>query len=62
MHDSQMLFNPNDCWHGQAWEIDSVATSLIDKGLLSPIIIVVIWSTDKIIILSSRSHSKHTIR
>jgi len=44
MQDGQMLFHPDDCWNGQAWEIDSIAQSMIDKGNIRPTIIVGIWS------------------
>lgn len=40
MHDGQNLFDPATTWNHQAWEMDSVTTSLIKKDLIeSPIII-----------------------
>lgn len=46
MHDGQMLFDPNNCWNGQAWEVDSVAQQLITQKLVQPFIIIGIWNNE----------------
>ena len=42
-----MLFDPELCWNGHSWEVDSVAHQLIRYGDIEPIIIVGIWNTKK---------------
>ena len=44
MHDGRMLFDPSKSWNGQAWNIDDVATDLIQKGKLAPFLVVGIWN------------------
>ena len=40
MHDGQNLFDASTTWNGQAWEMDSVASLLIDKGeICAPVIV-----------------------
>lgn len=46
MHDGQNLFDAATTWNHQAWEMDSVASALIEKGDISPVIIVGIHSVD----------------
>lgn len=47
MHDGQNLFNPATSYLGIAWEVDSVATALIENEEIPPCIIVGIWNTPK---------------
>ncbi len=44
MHDGQNLYDRNTTWNGQSWEMDSTASSLIEKGDIPPVIIVGIHS------------------
>lgn len=44
MHDGQNLFDASTTWNHQAWEMDSVATLLIDEGKIEAPIIVGIHS------------------
>ncbi len=44
MHDGQNLYDRHTTWNGQSWEMDSVASSLIDAGAIGPVIIVGIHS------------------
>ena len=44
MHDGQMLFDPEQTWNKQAWNIDDIASELIQKNKVKPFIIVGIWS------------------
>lgn len=46
MHDGQNLFDASSTWNGQAWEIDSTASELIQHGIIRPTIVVGIYSTD----------------
>ncbi|MDE3214518.1 MAG: alpha/beta hydrolase [Bacteroidota bacterium] len=45
MHDGQMLFDPNQTWNKQAWEIDKVASGLLSQNKLRKFIVVGIWNT-----------------
>lgn len=44
MHDGQMLYDASITWNKQAWEIDSVATELMKKGLNKDFIVVGVWN------------------
>lgn len=44
MHDGQNLFDPATTWNHQAWEMDSVTSSLISRGLIEAPVIVGIHS------------------
>jgi len=44
MHDGQMLFDPEQTWNKQAWNIDDIASELVKKNKVKPFIIVGIWS------------------
>lgn len=46
MHDGQNLFDASTTWNHQAWEMDSVACSLIDAGVVKPMVIVGVHSVD----------------
>ncbi len=43
MHDGQNLFDAASTWNKQAWEMDSVAGTLIEAGEMEPIIIVGVY-------------------
>jgi predicted alpha/beta superfamily hydrolase len=45
MHDGQNMFDPQTSAFGVDWQIDEAADSLINKGYISPIIIVAIFNT-----------------
>lgn len=47
MHDGQNVFNPATSYAGIAWEVDSVATVLIEKRKIRPVIVVAIWNSPK---------------
>lgn len=44
MHDGQMLYDPNQSWNKQAWDIDDVAGQLLSSNKLKPFIVVGIWN------------------
>jgi len=44
MHDGQMLFDPEQSWNKQAWNIDDVVTGLIKENALKEFIVVGIWN------------------
>mgnify|MGYP000730540707 CR=1 FL=1 len=44
MHDGQMLFDANQTWNKQAWEVDEVMAKLIASDKCQDIIIVGIWN------------------
>jgi enterochelin esterase-like enzyme len=44
MHDGQMLFDPDQTWNTQAWDIDNVVTELIEKNKIRDFILVGIWN------------------
>lgn len=44
MHDGQNLYDRSTTWNHQAWEMDSVASRLIDEGAIQPVLIVGIHS------------------
>lgn len=47
MHDGQMLFDPTSTWNKQAWQVDKVATKLLEEGRVRDFIIVGIWNNGK---------------
>ena len=44
MHDGQMLFDAEQAWNKQVWEIDEVASKLIIKNKTRKFIVVGIWN------------------
>lgn len=44
MHDGQMLFDPDQTWNRQSWNVDSVATRLFSIGTVRKFIVVGIWN------------------
>jgi enterochelin esterase-like enzyme len=44
MHDGQMLFDPEQTWNKQAWDVDDIATSLMNDGKIQNLIVVGIWN------------------
>ena len=44
MHDGQMLFDAEQSWNKQVWEIDEVATQLIAQNKTRKFIVVGIWN------------------
>jgi predicted alpha/beta superfamily hydrolase len=44
MHDGQMLYDANQTWNKQAWEVDEVMDKLIAAAQTKPVIIVGIWN------------------
>lgn len=44
MQDGQMLFDPEQTWNKQAWQIDKVAAALMAQKKTIPFIIVGIWN------------------
>jgi enterochelin esterase-like enzyme len=48
MQDGQMLFDPTTTWNKQAWEVDAVATKLINENKIKETIIVGIWNGGKV--------------
>lgn len=40
MHDAQMLFDAKTTWNGQAWEVDEVASRLMQEGKVRDFIVV----------------------
>jgi len=44
MHDGQMLYDPNNSWNKQAWNIDDVATELFKTNKVKNFIVVGIWN------------------
>ncbi len=45
MHDGQNVFDPGTAFMGREWHADEVATDLIRKGVIPPIIIVGVWNS-----------------
>jgi enterochelin esterase-like enzyme len=45
MHDGQMLYDSNNTWNHQSWEIDEIADSLQQEKKLRDFIIVGIWNS-----------------
>lgn len=44
MHDGQMLFDPKSSWNKQAWNIDNVASKLLESNKIKDFIVVGIWN------------------
>jgi predicted alpha/beta superfamily hydrolase len=44
MHDGQMLYDPEQSWNKQAWNIDDVASNLFSKNAIKKCIVVGIWN------------------
>lgn len=47
MHDGQMLYDPSMSWNKQAWQVDSVATTLFTNDSIKKFIVVGIWNVGK---------------
>ena len=47
MHDGQMLFDANQTWNQQAWEVDQVISKLLKEGSIRDFIVVGIWNDGK---------------
>lgn len=45
MHDGQMLFDPENSWNKQAWNIDDVASELFTAHKIKEFIVVGIWNS-----------------
>ncbi len=44
MHDGQNIIDSNTGYHGMEWQVDEIATTLIDSGLIREIIVVGIYN------------------
>ncbi|MCK7530605.1 MAG: alpha/beta hydrolase-fold protein [Marinilabiliales bacterium] len=44
MHDGQMLYDPENTWTKQAWDVDETAGKLIAEGKTRKFIVVGIWN------------------
>jgi enterochelin esterase-like enzyme len=44
MHDGQMLYDANQTWNKQAWEVDDVMAKLIKEHSIHDVIVVGIWN------------------
>lgn len=44
MNDGQMLYDPENSWNKQSWNVDDVATELFDANKIKNIIVVGIWN------------------
>jgi predicted alpha/beta superfamily hydrolase len=47
MHDGQMLFDSNTTWNKQSWEIDEMATKLMQDKNVKPFIVVGVYNGGK---------------
>jgi len=47
MHDGQMLFDASTTWNKQAWDVDDVATALMNGNKIQKFIVVGIWNDSK---------------
>ncbi|MBK9256881.1 MAG: alpha/beta hydrolase [Saprospiraceae bacterium] len=47
MHDGQMLYDPDQTWNKQAWDIDSVVTDLLKENKIGNFIVVGIWNDEQ---------------
>jgi enterochelin esterase-like enzyme len=45
MQDGQMLYDAQQTWNKQSWDIDDIASALIEQGQMRPCIIVGIWNS-----------------
>ena len=46
MHDGQNLFDPRIANTGVDWGVDEAVVRLAQQGVIPPIIVVGVWSTD----------------
>jgi len=44
MHDGQMLFDANQTWNKQEWEVDKVVSQLLNSGKIKNCIVVGVWN------------------
>lgn len=44
MHDGQMLFDETQTWNKQSWQVDSVATSVMNQKGIKSFIVVAVWN------------------
>ncbi|RDV25170.1 alpha/beta hydrolase [Alteromonas aestuariivivens] len=44
MHDGQMLFDATKTWNHQEWQVDEVASALIESQAVVPFIVVGVWN------------------
>lgn len=44
MHDGQMLYDSTIAWNKQAWDVDDVASRLIEADSIVPFIVVGVWN------------------
>jgi enterochelin esterase-like enzyme len=47
MHDGQMLYDGDQTWNKQTWDVDRVVTDLLKKNKISNLIIVGIWNDEQ---------------
>ncbi len=47
MQDGQMLFDKNITWNQTAWDVDDIASELINRKLIDDFIVVGIWNVEK---------------
>lgn len=47
MHDGQMLYDASNSWNKQSWDVDDVATKLIQEGKVHDFIVVGVWNGGK---------------
>ncbi len=47
MHDGQMLFDSSTTWNKQTWNVDDVATQLMQAGKIQNVMVVGIWNAGK---------------
>jgi len=47
MHDGQMLYDASTSWNKQAWDVDDVASKLIQEGKVQDMIVVGVWNGGK---------------
>jgi len=47
MHDGQMLYDGSNSWNRQSWDVDDVATKLMQEEKVSNFIVVGIWNSGK---------------
>ena len=44
MHDGQMLFDATTTWNNQEWQVDEVASKLMEENKVNDFIVVAIWN------------------
>ena len=47
MHDGQMLYDATNSWNRQSWDVDDVATKLMNDKTIQDFIVVGIWNSGK---------------